>query len=91
MELLPIGSVVLLQGADKRLMIYGILQINAEDGKVYDYAGCLYPEGFIDDTSTYMFNHTNVERVDYLGYVDSEFQAFRMNIAEELKNIRERN
>ncbi|MFB3169768.1 DUF4176 domain-containing protein [Neobacillus sp. 179-C4.2 HS] len=33
MELLPIGSVVLLQGADKRLMIYGVKQINEEDNK----------------------------------------------------------
>ncbi|MDR0858014.1 MAG: DUF4176 domain-containing protein, partial [Oscillospiraceae bacterium] len=46
-DLLPVGSVVLLNGADKRLMIYGVLQLNPEDGVQYDYLGCLYPEGYV--------------------------------------------
>lgn len=90
MELVPIGSVVLLKGADKRLMVYGILQINATDGTCYDYVGCLYPEGFIDDETTYMFNHVDIEKIDYLGYIDSEFQVFRSNLTEELETLREK-
>lgn len=84
MELLPIGSVVLLKEADKRLMIYGIKQMNEEDGQTYDYIACLYPEGNIGEEYNYLFNHEDIERVDFLGFVDSEFQLFREALAKEL-------
>jgi hypothetical protein len=41
-DLLPIGSVVLLNGANKKLMIYGRKQLQADTGKLWDYVGCLY-------------------------------------------------
>lgn len=44
-NLLPIGSVVLLRGGEKRLMICGRIQTRAGSDKVYDYSACLYPEG----------------------------------------------
>ncbi len=80
MELLPVGSVVLLEGGEKRLMIYGILQLNAEDESEYDYLGCLYPEGYINSDHTYMFNHKDIQKVEFIGFVDSEFQMFRSNL-----------
>lgn len=86
MELLAIGSVVLLKEAEKRLMIYGIKQMNGEDGEVYDYIACLYPEGNISAEYTYLFNHEDIEKVDYVGYVDSEFQLFRQQLAKELED-----
>lgn len=47
-DLLPIGSVVTLKEGTKRLMIIGRLQQNVRTKKVYDYAGCLWPEGYMD-------------------------------------------
>ena len=44
---LPIGSVVLLKNSTKKLMIMGFAQVAAENQeKVYDYVGCVFPEGF---------------------------------------------
>ena len=49
-DLLPIGSVVLLENGEKRLMISGIMQSDAEkQGKEFDYLGILYPEGHIGE------------------------------------------
>jgi hypothetical protein len=79
-NLLPAGSVVLLDEAEKRLMIYGILQNNPEDGKQYDYIGCLYPEGFIGSEHNYLFNHEDITRVDFVGFVDTEQQEFRVRL-----------
>ena len=46
---LPIGTVVLLKGGQKRLMITGFCSIPKEDKtKIYDYTGCLYPEGVLN-------------------------------------------
>ena len=80
-QLFPIGTVVMLNGGEKRLMIYGILPINSEDEKTYDYIGCLYPEGFIDNDHCYLFNNEDIERVEYLGYIDAEQQEFRTKVA----------
>jgi hypothetical protein len=85
MELLPIGSVVLLKGADKRLMIYGVKQINEEDNKEYDYIACLYPEGNIGVEYNYLFNHGEIEEIDFIGYMDAEFQLFRDSFQRELE------
>lgn len=69
---LPIGSVVLLKGAQKRLMIYGRLQKAEETGEVRDYIGCLYPEGNISTRETYMFNHDQIDKVYFIGFQDPE-------------------
>lgn len=81
-NLLPVGSVVLNRGADKKLMIIGILIENA--GVRYDYIAVTYPEGFVDATNLYAFNHEDIESVEYIGYMDSEFQLFRGTVAEYL-------
>ena len=76
-DLLPIGSVVLLTGGEKRLMIFGLMQQNSDDGNDYDYLGCLYPEGFVGFEHTYMFNHEDIEKTDFVGYTDKEHENFR--------------
>ena len=82
-ELLPNGSVVLLKGADKRLMICGWYPMTG-DTQMFDYASYLYPEGYIDAEQIYLFNHDEIERVDYIGFVDAEYQAFAAAVAEQM-------
>ena len=54
-EFLPVGSVVLLKGGNKRIMICGRIQAQAGSDIIYDYSACYYPEG-IDPTSIFLFN-----------------------------------
>jgi hypothetical protein len=82
-NLLPIGSVVLLNGGKKRLMIYGILQKNEGSDKTYDYIGCSYPEGYINEDNSYLFDTSDIAEVSYIGFVDSEYQLF----SEKLKRL----
>ena len=42
-KFLPIGSVVLLKESQKRIMIVGVKQKQANSDKVWDYSACLYP------------------------------------------------
>ena len=62
---LPLGSVVMLKGASKRLMVTGFCTMAAEDesGVMYDYSGCMYPEGVISSDQTALFNHDQIEKV----------------------------
>jgi len=84
--LLPVGSVVLLKDGKKRLMIYGLLQMRNSDKKIYDYLGCYYPEGYISQEHSFLFNADDIEEVSYVGFVDSEYQVFNTKINEMLKN-----
>ena len=53
---LPIGTVVMLKGGTKRVMISGFCAIDGENVKnMYDYSGCVYPEGFLTSTQTCLY------------------------------------
>ena len=73
---LPIGTVVLLKGGRKRIVIVGFLVISKDDNKLYDYGGVLYPEGFISSDRTLLFNHDQIDKVYYVGLEDDESKKF---------------
>lgn len=76
-SLLPVGSVVLLKGARKRVVIIGRIQVMTGDPTVYDYVSCPYPEGLIDTDELYFFNREDVEAVYFIGFQDPEELQFR--------------
>lgn len=83
-HVLPIGSVVLLKNADKRLMIIGYQRKRTmEDDKIYDYCGCTYPEGFLSAEDTAIFDHEQIERIIAVGLQNEP----QIKFAEKLKNV----
>lgn len=85
---LPIGTVVMLKGGKKRAMITGFCAIAGEDKtKMFDYSGCLYPEGFISSSQTLLFNHEQLEKIYYLGLVDEEEKLFKQRLKDMIKKI----
>lgn len=70
-DLLPIGSVVLLKGGNKRVMICGRIQTRSGEDRIYDYAACYYPEG-IDPQNMFFFDRDAIERIFFLGFQDAE-------------------
>ncbi len=77
-DALPIGTVIKLKKAEKRVVIMGIYQ-QVEEGnniEAYDYMGVPYPEGFIGAESTVLFQQDDIETVFSLGFSDIERQAF---------------
>ena len=75
-ELLPIGSVVLLKEGKKKLMIFGIKQMDSEVREEYDYIGVMYPEGNVGIEGQYLFNHENIAQIFFRGYEDEERDTF---------------
>ena len=76
---LPIGSVVMLSGGTKEVMItsYCIFPTNYQikDGeavtperKMYEYGGCIYPEGILDSNMVCAFDHSQIEKICHMGY-----------------------
>ena len=85
---LPIGTVVLLKGGKKRAMIAGFCAISGEDkSKMFDYSGCLYPEGFISSSKTLLFNHEQIDKIFYLGFIDDEEKKFKQTLNQVMQKI----
>lgn len=85
---LPIGSVVLLKNAKKRLMITGfyIKAKTGNDNEIYDYSGCLYPEGVLSSDENCVFNHDQIDKIYFLGYSDEEEKKFKEDLIKAINN-----
>lgn len=84
-KFLPIGTVVMLKGGTKRVMISGFCAMegqNGENKKMWDYSGCLYPEGFLSSNQTCLFDHEQIEKVYHYGLVDEEEEKFKAQLNE---------
>lgn len=82
---LPLGTVVLLKEAKKRLMIIGYEAITDEEEKrKFDYVGCLYPEGIISPDKNLLFNHDQIETIYFRGFTDEEDRLFKIKLKEIL-------
>ena len=51
---------------------------------MYDYLGVPYPEGFIGQGSTYLFNHEAISEVVYKGFEDEEREKL-MNLVDKIQ------
>lgn len=81
-DLLPIGSVVLLKNAKKKLMIYGIKQLDTNNPEIeFDYIGVFYPEGNMGPDYQFLFNHEDIDTVFFEGYHTEERNVFIREIA----------
>ena len=86
-KFLPIGTVVMLNGGAKRVMITGFCTIASDDNStMYDYCGCLYPEGVVSSDKNLLFDHNQIAKIYALGYSDDEEKEFKAKLNEVLKN-----
>lgn len=78
-KLYPLGTIVYLEEGTKKIMIIGRGAVmhddNLEEDVMYDYVGCLYPQG-INPEDGLFFNHDNIDRVIFEGYQDEEEERF---------------
>ena len=90
-KFLPIGTVVLLKGATKKVMITNYLIYSAAEGaqkKMYDYGACTFPEGIIDSDAAIGFNHDEIAEVVYVGYENDEQKEFNAKLLEKADEIK---
>lgn len=83
---LPIGSIVTLKDETKKLMIIGRSQVC--EGVQYDYSACLFPEGYLNKDSLYIFNNDDIDILYYVGMQNEEefkFQRALVEAEEKLK------
>ena len=66
---LPLGSVVILKGSVKKLLV--VSRGSMVEGDFFDYGAFLYPEGMIDSNIAY-FNRGDILKVVFEGYADAD-------------------
>lgn len=81
---MPIGSVVKVFNSEKLIMIIGFNYSN--DVKKYDYIGCEYPYGIDINHGTMLFNHDEIDRVYYVGFINNLEKKMKKDMLEESKN-----
>ena len=68
----------MLKGGTKRVMITGFCAIAENDkNKMWDYSGCMFPEGFLTSKQTCLFDHEQIEHIYHLGLDDEEEKKFK--------------
>ena len=75
-DFLPLGSIVLLQGGTRKVLIIARgLNVKRDDTTYFfDYGGVLYPDGLIGNQMIY-FNHDGIIKTYFHGYSDGEDDA----------------
>ena len=85
---LPLGTVVKLKNGKKKLMVTGFCLYDNDHGhELYDYCGCMYPEGMLSNKETNLFNHSDIEEIVHLGVSDEDDKKFKVNLTSMLQII----
>lgn len=90
-ELLPVGSVVYLEGGTALLVIVGVcklVQPKDEDKRLYfDYSATLYPQG-LEEENLFYFNHENIDQVVFTGMESEEFRRYLKVVSQKMEEER---
>ena len=74
---LPVGTVCSLVNSKKKLVVTGFYVIEQTSNKIFDYSGCIYPEGIIDPQKVILFNHDQIVEILHMGYKNEEEKEFK--------------
>lgn len=86
-KFLPIGSVVILKNATKKIMVTGFCPVDG-DNQLYDYSGCMYPDGIMSNDETLLFNHDQIDIIYFLGFRGEEEKVFQEKLKEILEEAK---
>ncbi len=68
-------------------MITGRIVTTEGDDTVYDYCGCLYPEGVTGADSMFFFNRDAIEQVYFIGFQDAQEIQFKTEFLDKLGKV----
>lgn len=80
-KLLPVGSIVDLKDVEKSFVVIGYHQVDEAENH-FDYVGCFFPEGYINDELMFFFNHTDIENVKKVSLINDETRLFSEKLEE---------
>lgn len=91
-EILPIGSVVLLKKALKKIVVIGLFPTQTThtvEEVTYDYMGLPYPEGYMGENTVLFFDKDQIQEIVFRGYDDDE-RKFMLGAMKKILDSAER-
>ena len=85
---LPVGSVVLLKGGTRGVVIIGYAAVEQGSKKIWDYLGCAYPMGVVNSDQNLLFNKDQIAQVIFTGYIEEEGKKILKSIQESLEEAK---
>ncbi len=88
---LPIGTVVLLKGGTRKVMVMGFrARVTDENNNgmkdtVWDYSGCIYPEGLLSSDQILVFDHSQISKIYHIGFHNEEDTKFKNSLNQMLQ------
>ena len=71
-------------------MITGFCSVAQENQeKIYDYSGCVYPEGYLSSNQVCLFDHDQIEKIFFLGFEDEEEVVFKDKLNKIVASIQD--
>ena len=86
-KFLPLGSIVIISGNSRKIMITGFYRTNNLDQLYYDYSGCPYPEGLLDNSKEILFNHNQIISLLYNGMKTEEEMIYKEKLKAFVSNM----
>lgn len=89
---LPIGTICTVREYSKKVIIVGYYAIQYNGNvNMYDYKGYSYPEGLLLDNKSIYFNHSDIIKIDFMGFKNDDYNKFNnillgQNSDEQLRN-----
>ena len=77
---MSLETIVVLKNGKRKIMITGRYQIKADTDELFDYLGCLYPEGIINADMNFLFNNQDINEIVHKGYSDEEDENFKSEL-----------
>ncbi len=90
---LPIGSVVNVRESAIKFMIISrglLIAQNEGEGAYYDYGGCAYPQGLINEQIMY-FNSEDITEVLFRGFENEYERRLQNNLSEWVEKLNVKN
>ena len=70
------------------VMICGRIVCAQSDDRIYDYVGCLYPEGMGKSDELIFFDRDAIEELYFIGYQDEYELTYRTEILDQLGELK---
>ena len=88
-NLLPIGTIVKVEGVEQLLMICGYAPCSEEEKKIRDYSLIGFPNGFFSEEGVLQVERDKIAEIIFDGYRNDKTDPFLETIDEYVKQLKE--
>ncbi len=80
-KFLPIGTICTINNYNKKVMIVGYYAMDYNgNANIYDYKAYDYPEGTLLINKVFCFNHSDIIKIDFMGFQNDDYQKLNANL-----------